>query len=66
MLFGVYNFFGIKTAQKRLEFLKCTNIVGEKVKFPHLYHTLTKQLDNVNYLYEFDEYSLENKKYPLS
>jgi len=32
MVFAVYNYFGIKTPDKRLSFQTCSNVVGDKLK----------------------------------
>ena len=32
LVFSVYNYYGIKTPQKRLSYQMCSNVVGEKLK----------------------------------
>lgn len=40
MLFSVYNYYGIKTPEKRLSYQQCANVVGDKMRESAL-HILT-------------------------
>jgi hypothetical protein len=43
-VFAVYNFFGIKTPEKRVAFLQCSNVLGEKINVSSsaLHHVLSQ------------------------
>lgn len=48
-MFSVYNYYGIKTPEKRLSYQNCANVVGEKLK-EGLLHIMTFNNPELQYL----------------
>ena len=48
----MYNYFGIKTAEKRLSYQICSNVIGDKLK-EALMHVMTFDNPELQYLHAF-------------
>lgn len=64
-MFSVYNFFGIKTAEKIVSFQHCGNVVADKVK-EACFHVMTLENPQIHYPFQFEEYDYETTKFPIS
>jgi hypothetical protein len=65
LVFSVYNYYGIKTPEKRLTFQMCSNVSGEKAK-DGLLHVLTFDNPELQYLNNFEDFNYAQRKFPLS
>ena len=65
LVFSVYNYYGIKTPEKRMSFQSCSNVNGEKTK-EGLLHVLTFDNPELQYLHQFEDFDYNSKKFPLS
>lgn len=61
----MYNYYGIKTPEKRLSYQICSNVVGEKLK-EGLLHILTFDNPELQYVTQFEDFNYTNRKFPIS